>query len=169
MTTSRRASDPILATSSASPGRRAVRPAAWMIVAMVLTLGLIADAAYLTWVHYQPAALVCSVNGGCHTVQDSRYAMLGPVPVAALGLALSVVLLALGLLRWLRPALAPAVSVAMFGLLVGAAIYYGYLTHIELNVLHAICQWCVLSAVLTVALLVTEGIGLWRQLGDLPE
>ena len=145
------------------------RPVIWMLVSAVLIIGLVADAAYLTWVHYQPQALVCAVNGGCHTVQNSRYAMLGPVPVAALGLAMSVVLLALSALRWRWPSLAPAVSIAMVGLLVGAVVYYGYLTHIELNVLHAICQWCVLSAVLTVALLVTEGVGLWRQLGDIAD
>ena len=149
--------------------RQSARPAAWMVVSAVLTAGMIAVAAYLTWVHYHPADLVCAVDGGCHTVQSSRYAMLGSVPVAALGLAMAVVVAALEVLRWWRPALAPLVSIAIVGLLVGAVVYYGYLTHIELNVLDAICQWCVLSAVLTVALLVSEGVGLWRQLADLPE
>ncbi len=143
------------------------RPAVWMAVSAVLIVAMIAVAAYLTYVHYQPQALVCAVDGGCHTVQNSRYAMLGPVPVAALGLALSVTLLALSALRWFRPARAPFVSIAMVGMLVGAVVYYGYLTHIELNVLDAICQWCVLSAALTVALLVTEGAGLWRHLGEI--
>ncbi len=145
------------------------RPAAWMLVSAALIVAMIAVAAYLTYVHYQPRALVCAVDGGCHTVQNSRYAMLGPVPVAALGLALSVALLALSALRWFRPALAPFVSIAMVGLLVGAVVYYGYLTHIELNVLDAICQWCVLSATLTADLLITEGVGVWRQLGEIEE
>lgn len=159
------------AATAARPGPvdRPARPATWTIVSAVLTIGLIADAAYLTWVHFQPAALICSVNGGCHTVQNSRYAMLGPVPVAALGLAMAVVILLLSVMRWRRPVFRPAVSIALVGMLVGAVIYYGYLTHIELNVLRAICQWCVLSAALTVALLVTEGIGLWRQLDALDE
>jgi uncharacterized membrane protein len=151
------------------PDDHPARPATWTIVSAVLTIGLIADAAYLTWVHYRPAALICSVDGGCHTVQNSRYAMLGPVPVAALGLAMAVVILLLSVVRWRWPALTPAVSIALVGMLVGAVIYYGYLTHIELNVLNAICQWCVLSAALTVALLVTEGTGLWRQLDALDE
>ncbi len=160
---------------SGSPGpdafrpERSARPAAWVIASAALTIGVISVAAYLTWVHYHPAALVCAVDGGCHTVQSSRYAMLGPVPVAALGLAMAVVVALLQVVRWLRPALAPVVSIASVGMLVGAVVYYGYLTHIELNVLHAICQWCVLSAVLTVGLLVSEGVGLWEQLGDLPE
>ena len=143
------------------------RPAAWMLVSAALIVAMIAVTVYLTYVHYQPQALVCAVDGGCHTVQSSRYAMLGSVPVAALGLALSIALLALSALRWFRPALAPFVSIAMVGMLVGAVVYYGYLTHIELNVLDAICQWCVLSAVLTVGLLITEGVGLWTHLGQI--
>ena len=160
---------------SGSPESDAVRPAGssrpaiWMMVSAVLTAGMIAVAAYLTWVHYHPAALVCAVDGGCHTVQSSRYAMLGPVPVAALGLAMAVVVALLEALRWRRPALAPIVSIGIVGMLVGAVVYYGYLTHIELNVLDAICQWCVLSAILTVGLLVSEGARLWKQLADLPE
>lgn len=140
-----------------------------MVVSAALTVALVAVAAYLTYVHYQPQALVCAVDGGCHTVQSSRYATLGPVPIALLGLGSAVVLLALAILRWRRPDLAPVTSIMTVGMLVGAVVYYGYLTHIELNVLDAICQWCVLSAVLTVALLVTEGIGFWRQLADLPD
>lgn len=168
MNVTQRVVDPPETVAGRDDGGRA-RPATWMLVSVVLTVGLIADAAYLTWVHYQPQALVCSVDGGCHTVQNSPYATIGAVPVAALGLAMAVLLLALSALRWRRPALAPAVSITMIGMLVGAVIYYGYLTHIELNVLHAICQWCVLSAILTVGVLVTEGVGLWRQLDALPE
>lgn len=155
--------------SDAAAMTPSTRPGLLAIVSAALIVAMIAVAAYLTYVHYQPQALICAVDGGCHTVQNSRYAMLGPVPVAALGLSLSVALLALAALRWVRPTLAPVLSITMVGMLVGAVIYYGYLTHIELNVLDAICQWCVLSAILTVALLITEGIGLWRQLGEIDE
>src|SRR5581483_2735914 len=46
-----------------------------------------AIAGYLTWVHYRPGALVCVGGGGCEPVQRSRWAEVGPVPVAVLGLA----------------------------------------------------------------------------------
>lgn len=162
------------ATSRPAPGvvhaaATRTRPALWMIVSFVLTLLAIADSAYLTWVHYQPQDLVCTVNGGCHTVQSSTYATLGPVPVALLGLAMYVVILALGILRWRRPDMAPYASVAIFGLVLAGVIYYGYLTHIELNVLNAICQWCVICAVLTVGLLITEAFGLWKQFGAIDD
>lgn len=140
-----------------------------MIISALLTLLAIADSAYLTWVHYQPQDLVCSVNGGCHTVQSSAYATIGPIPIAILGLAMYVALLLLGVARWYRPALADVITIVMVGMLVMGVIYYGYLTHIELNVLNAICQWCVICAVLTVLLLVTEGFGLWKLVGAIDD
>jgi uncharacterized membrane protein len=161
--------------TSVSPDQRAARPGvlartpAWQVVSVVLIVAALADSAYLTWVHYQPQALVCGIDGGCHTVQNSDYAVVGNVPVATLGLALYIVLLGLAVVRILRPALAPVISVAMVGSLIGAVVYYGYLTWVEVAVLDAICQWCVLGALLTVALLIVEGVGLGyllARLGD---
>ena len=43
--------------------------------------------AYLTWVHYQPGALVCTSGEGCETVQQSHYASLLGVPIALYGLS----------------------------------------------------------------------------------
>ena len=43
-------------------------------------------AGYLTWVHFDKAALVCVAGGGCETVQQSSYAEISGVPVALLGL-----------------------------------------------------------------------------------
>jgi uncharacterized membrane protein len=135
----------------------------------VLLVLLIADSLYLTWVHYQPAALVCGLDGGCHTVQASKYSSVAGIPVALLGLGMYLALLGLAVARFLRPGLAPVLTVGMVGALVGAVVYYGYLTWLEFFVIHAVCQWCVIGAVLTVALLVVEGIGLVRLLAALGE
>ena len=43
-------------------------------------------AGYLTWVHYSGSLALCVGAGGCEAVQASRYSMVGPVPVAVLGL-----------------------------------------------------------------------------------
>ena len=148
------------------PGRGAAVPVRQR-VSLVLLLAAIADSVYLTWAHFQPQALVCGLNGGCHTVQSSDYAMLGPVPVAVLGLVTYVGLMGLWLLRAIRPAHAAAVTVAMVGALTGAVAYFGYLTWVELTVLNAICQWCVLASLLTIGLLLTEGVGAWRTIAAL--
>lgn len=92
-------------------------------------------AAYLTYVHYANVAPVCT-SGGCEKVQRSSYAELGGVPVAVLGLAAYVVLLACAALpgAW---AVLTGVVVAFAG-----AAFSGYLLWAQLARIHALCQWC---------------------------
>lgn len=112
-----------------------------------LVLVGIGVAGYLTYVHYAGIDPVCTGGGGgCHTVQASRYAELGGVPVALIGLigylALGASLLVAG----------EAGRAAAMGLALTGAGFSLYLTYLELFVIDAICQWCVASAFLMVAL-----------------
>jgi uncharacterized membrane protein len=43
-------------------------------------------------------------------------------------------------------------------------VFTVYLTYLELFVIDAVCQWCVLTALLTWALLLVEGTLVWRSL-----
>lgn len=138
-------------------------------ISLALALGGIAVSAYLTLVHYRDDLLVCAV-GGCHTVQKSPYAELYGVPVAILGLGMFAAIAGLDLLRHARPAWAESITLVTFGLALTGTVFTIYLTYLELFVIHAICQWCVLTAVLTWALLLVEGTLAWRSLqpsGDL--
>lgn len=110
-----------------------MRLRAAIAAACLVGLGI---AAYLTAVHYAHTAPVCS-TGGCETVQKSRYAELGGVPVALLGLVMYVVLLAATAVRGLTAAFV-AVLVALGGL-----AFSGYLLWAQLGPIGAICQWCV--------------------------
>jgi uncharacterized membrane protein len=96
-----------------------------------------AVAAYLTWVHYDEAALVCVAGGGCETVQRSSYSELAGIPVAVLGLVSYTVVFALVL--WNTPtARLAAASLAFVGLAFGI-----YLLALQLFVIDAVCVWCV--------------------------
>jgi uncharacterized membrane protein len=107
----------------------------------------IAIAAYLTVVHYAHTAPVCT-TGGCEKVQKSSYAELAGAPVALLGLLAYLAIVGTTLRRGVGAALVGA------GLgLVGAA-FSGYLLWAQLARIHAICQWCVGSAVLMTALMI---------------
>jgi uncharacterized membrane protein len=97
-------------------------------------------------------------------VQKSPYAELEGIPVAILGLATFVVLFALGVLRRLRPEWSANLTLATFGLALAGTVFTVYLTYLEVAVIHAICQWCVLTALLTWALLLVEGVLAWRSL-----
>jgi len=107
------------------------------IIALLAVLGLAVSFLALR-VHYSNDVQPCDINDhwDCGVVNHSPFAMIGPVPVAAVGMAGYVLLGALALLR--RKALTVAASV------VGLAFAL-YLTHIEKDVLMVWCLYCVIS------------------------
>lgn len=129
-------------------------------VAVVATAGL-GVAAYLTWVHYHPGALVCAKGGGCETVQRSHYAVLLGLPVAVYGLAAWAS--ALALVAWdtvTAQTLAAAVALV-------AAAFAVYLVILQLGVIDAVCVWCMANDVVLVpAFAVLATLRLRRLLGD---
>lgn len=134
-----------------------------MLVSAALVAAGLAVAAYLTLVHYRSELLVCAV-GGCETVQKSPYAELLGIPVALLGLGMSIVLAGLTGLRRLQPAREDQTTLAIFGLALAGTVFTLYLTYLELFVIHAICQWCVLFAIITWLLTAVEGVHAWQLL-----
>ena len=127
-----------------------------LAIGVVCLLG-IGVAAYLTYVHYEGLKVLCLASGGCETVQSSRYAKLDGIPVAVLGLAGYVtILLSLAI---------PGDSgrAAGFGIALIGFLFSLYLTYRELFTIHAICQWCVASAVLMTALVLLTGARVLRE------
>jgi uncharacterized membrane protein len=102
-------------------------------------------AAYLVYARYTGTRIACA-TGGCETVQESRYAKLGGIPVAVLGLGLFGLFAASVFVRALVP-LAAALGVA------GVA-FGGYLLIVQVTVIDAICQWCVASDAILAAIAV---------------
>jgi uncharacterized membrane protein len=113
----------------------------------IATAGLalvgLAIAGYLTWVHYAGIEPICVGGGGsCERVQSSRWADLAGIPVAVLGLGgYALILLSLLIPDELGRQAAALVALVGFG-------FSAWLTFVELTKIHAICQWCVASAVL---------------------
>jgi uncharacterized membrane protein len=107
----------------------------------VAALAGIAVAGYLTWVHFDEAALVCVAGGGCETVQESEYAEIAGIPVALLGLVSYSIVAAL--VVWDAPtARLIAASLAVVGLLFSL-----YLLALQLFVIDAVCLWCLVNDV----------------------
>ena len=98
-------------------------------------------AGYLTAVHYAGGTPVCAVSHGCATVQQSDYAALAGVPVAVLGLVGYLAIL-VALARDGEAWRTAGAFLSLAGL--GFSIW---LTYVELGVLHAVCIWCVGSAI----------------------
>lgn len=116
-------------------------------LAALLCLAGLAVAGYLTYVHYEDIAPVCT-TGGCEKVQASSYAELAGIPVALLGL---IGYLAIGVSLLGRGDLGRAATAALTIIGFGFSVY---LTYLELFVIDALCQWCLASAVLMTGLLI---------------
>jgi uncharacterized membrane protein len=111
------------------------------VIAVLSMLGM-GIAAYLVWVHYAGLQPICAGGaGGCERVQSSPYAELAGVPVAVLGLGGYAAILASLALP------GPAGRQATAFVALAGAGFSAYLTYLEVGVIHAICQWCVASAV----------------------
>jgi uncharacterized membrane protein len=111
----------------------------WLSRALSLT-GL-AIAAYLTTVYMQHVAPVCfGSSRGCVTVQHSSYAHVAGIPMPVFGLV--------GYTLLFISACLPGQRARTAGMLftVAAIAASLVLTYLELYVIHAICYWCVASA-----------------------
>lgn len=133
-----------------------------MLAALLALIGLLV-ATYLTLFKIGVIGqLVCSV-GSCETVQLSRWATFLGLPVAAWGIGYYVTVFAVSVLltteRWEN---ARGLSLGFLVLTAWGALFSLWLTYLELFVIHAICQWCVISAILAVALFVVAYLD-WRE------
>ncbi len=109
--------------------------------------------------------LVCG-TGSCDTVQTSEYSRFVGAPVPLWGTVWYVGVAMLAILGlgpwgdhpWARGLLAAAVT--------GGLLFSVYLTALELLVIHAVCMWCVISAVLTVLIFLL--VRPWRAVRGAP-
>jgi uncharacterized membrane protein len=147
-----------LSEASAHARRRVLSTDRKLLIAiLVLCLLGIGDAGYLTYVHYAGIKVACLAGGGgCEKVQASTWSKLDGIPVSVLGLAGYLGILgSLAVRGELGRAAAFALALIGFG-------FSMYLTYRELFTIHAICQWCVGSAVLMTALAVLTAVRFLR-------
>jgi uncharacterized membrane protein len=123
-----------------------------MGAAVLSLVGLFVSAYLYLYKIGRIGTLACGA-GGCETVQASAWSRFAGVEVALIGVVGYALLFSVAL-AGLRPALAarrwPAQLLAV--LAGGGVLFTIYLTYLELFVIHAICRWCVGSAVIIVGL-----------------
>ncbi len=113
-------------------------------------------------------ALQCG-TGACEYVQTSRWAVWLGLPVAVYGVAGYTALFLVALVG-IRPAYAMrgAPTLLLAVLASGGLLFTLYLTYLEVFVIHAICRWCVGSAVIIglIWLIALDGLRRSRVRGD---
>ncbi len=130
-------------------------------IALLALVGLFV-ALYL-WLHALGfgGAIKCGASGGCETVQTSQWAVFLGLPVAFYGVVGYLAILVVAIVA-LRPV---ALSQPRWSksLVLLATVGFGftlYLTYLELFVIHAICRWCIGSAVIITAIWVVSLLSL---------
>jgi uncharacterized membrane protein len=106
--------------------------------------------------------LACG-TGACETVQLSPWSRFAGVEVSLIGLMGYAGVLAVSLVA-LQPTLAERGWPArLLAILAGIGVgFTGYLTYLELFVIHAICRWCVGSAVIIISIFIVALLELRR-------
>jgi uncharacterized membrane protein len=134
-----------------------------MLVALVALAGVFV-ALYLTLYKLGYIGTLACAVGSCETVQTSKWATFLGFPVGAWGVAYYLAVLALALVglggRFADSRQLSLVLVVVTGV---GVLFSIWLTYLELFVIHAICQWCVVSAILATILFVLS----WLDLRDL--
>jgi len=125
-----------------------------MTAALLSLAGLFVSAYLYLYKIGRIGSLACG-TGGCETVQLSPWSRFAGVEVSLIGLIGYAGLLVVSLVA-LQPAWArrrgPATVIAA---LAGVGVLFtAYLTFLELFVIHAICRWCIGSAVIILAIFV---------------
>jgi len=123
-----------------------------MIVATLALAGIFVSLYLLLYKLGIIGELSCSV-GSCETVNSSKWAKFLGLPVAAWGVAWYVAMFALAIVSTgEKYAESAGVSAALLVMAGSGFLFSAYLTYLELFVIHAICQWCVISAVIVTAI-----------------
>jgi uncharacterized membrane protein len=136
-----------------------------MATAVLSLLGLFV-AAYL-WLYKAGyiGTLACGA-GGCETVQLSPYSVFLGVDVALYGIAGYLTLFALSLLGLHPTIVGRAWPDRALVVLSGIGVAFTlYLTWLELFVIHAVCRWCVASAVIITLIFLAALTGTLRRTG----
>lgn len=124
----------------------------WIIPGLSI-LGLLVSI-YLAYVEINQVEAVCGPVGNCNVVQTSPYAQIIGIPIAVLGLVNYVAIIVIwGVQKYGAGSVANLAKLALVGLTIFGTGFSIYLTLLEIFVIHAICAWCLSSAVITTILM----------------
>ena len=122
----------------------------YLIVAAISLIGL-GDSIYLTIQDITGESLRCTIISGCSEVLSSKYAHVGPVPLAAVGAFAYFAVFSLAILAafgygFARPLLTIILAFMFLTTL--------WLLYLQAFVIGHFCQYCLLSAAVTITLTV---------------
>ncbi len=130
------------------------------VLAAVIALFGLGDAIYLTIHHLTGEQVPCSIVAGCEMVLTSSYAQIGGIPLAIFGAAAYFAAFSLAILA----IFGNPKAWFLFGVqVVLMSVFTLWLLYLQAFVIGAFCQFCLISAAITLTLLIIAVIsGFWR-------
>lgn len=127
------------------------------IIALIASIIGFIDSAYLTYVKFTHTTIYCTPGlGDCATVQNSQWSTLWGIPVALMGVIAYLILIVSYIVESRSHTLQSYANWTIYGISFFGFLYSLYLTVLELFVIRASCQWCILSAIcMTIIFIVT--------------
>lgn len=122
----------------------------YVTAAIVSLIGL-ADAIYLTVEHVTGQSVRCTIVAGCSEVLSSPYAVVAGVPLAMIGAAAYFSVFSFATLAAFGYRFAAKLLTALVLVMFLVSLWLIYL---QAFVIHAFCQFCLLSAAVATALTV---------------
>ena len=139
-------SDPYPTTPN--PRREKLRRRLYAVGSIVALLGL-ADGIYLTVEHVTGRTAECVASSGCQEVLSSKFAAVGPIPLAAIGAFAYFTAFSTALLAAFGYPKCGGFFALVVILMFGTTLC---LLYIMAFVLHAFCDYCLFSAGVTTVL-----------------
>ena len=131
----------------------------YAVAALVSLVGL-GDAIYLTVQDLTGQNLRCTIITGCAEVLGSKYAHVGPIPLASLGAVAYFTFFSLAILAVFGYSLTRPLLVVLVAVMFLTALW---LTYLQAFVIHHFCQYCLLSAAVTTILTLIIGVSFLRS------
>jgi uncharacterized membrane protein len=130
---------------------------------IILTIAGALDAIYLLIFKLTGNSQMCLGNGGCHNVNFSPYSVIYGIPVSVFGISAFLAILCILVLEGRLKIAKEYGPLAIFGISLGGVIFSIYLTYLELYVIHAVCPFCVASAIIIILLFILAILRLVKQ------
>lgn len=122
----------------------------WLLLAISL-IGFL-DASYLTIEHFRGVVPPCDLTLGCELVTTSSYSTIINIPVALLGAFYYLAMLGM-LIYFLQKQHERTLRHIRY-LSIAGFLASAYFVYLQVWVIQAICQWCMLSALTSTAIFI---------------
>lgn len=124
------------------------------IILLLLSAAGFFDSAYLTILHYKNIIPPCTIAKGCETVLTSQFSVILGVPIALFGSLFFLTLIFLLLLESKQNGFFKFFKLLALAGVAASIILFS----IQAFILHAFCQYCLLSEVIMLAIFILSFI-----------